>query len=60
MTEQEMQVFLDEFDREAQKAAADPSLRVCAICLCATPRETYGEHMQGHGYETVNVRFADQ
>jgi hypothetical protein len=38
-----------------KECEADPSLRICAVCLRATPRATYTEHMNGHGYETLNV-----
>jgi hypothetical protein len=30
--------------------------RICAVCLCDTPRATYTEHMQAHGYTTIEIK----
>jgi hypothetical protein len=46
-----------ELEEIAKKWTGNPKYRVCSQCLLEVPRDTYNEHMQGHGYETLNVRY---
>ena len=59
MTKKDNEVW-NEICAQVDRAADDPSMRVCAVCLCATPRATYDEHMQEHGYETINITGPDR
>ncbi len=52
MTEDEARA---ELGKVASQWTGAPDMRICAVCLCETPRATYTEHMESHGYETLNV-----
>lgn len=49
--------FVREGDSLVWKDTPPSPTRICALCLDDVPRDTYSEHMQGHGYETIELGF---
>jgi len=50
----------EELETIAKQWTGEKENRVCALCLCEVKRSTYNEHMQSHGYETLEIKYSPQ